>query len=374
MNFIVSSGTLLKELQALSGIVPGNPAIPILSNFLFRLEEDHLIIRSSDLETTIETMIKVQGKGSGSISIPAKVLLDTLKSLPEQPLTFHINTQDNLTIEISSDFGKYKLVGYKGEDFPMPQLNEEMNEYTIQGNVLARGIDKTLFATANDNIRPIMSGVLIEIFPEMANFVATDAHKLVRYRRNDVLGTPPVNFVLSKTPLTQLKNLLSNFEEPVKILVSDNHIVFEFSNKKLIAQPVEGKYPDYEKVIPRENPNKLIVDREAFLGSIKRVSLFANKANYYVLLFISGNELTIRAEDDNFSYEAQERLTCQYEGHDMKIGFNSRFLIDILNHIETEQVVVEMSEPSRAALILPHENVFPEEDMLMLLMPIMFSA
>ena len=372
MKFIVSSSSLLKQLQSISGVLSSNSTLPILDNFLFEIKENELVLSASDLETTITISLSAEAKETGKIAIPAKLLLETLKTFPEQPLTFTID-ESNYGIEISSDYGKYKLSGQNGDEFPKIPKIDSSNFLIINSDILATAINKTIFATGNDDLRPVMSGVFCQLSNENMTFVATDAHKLVRYRRNDSRTEGLNSFILPKKPLNLLKNLLGGNESEVKIEYNASNAFFAFNNIHLICRLIDGKYPNYEAVIPSENPNKLSIDRSSFLSSIKRVSIFSNKTTHQVRLKITGSQLQVSAEDLDFSNEAVERLSCQYEGEDMEIGFNSKFIIEMLNNIDSEQINLEMSAPNRAGILSPADKNSSEEDIVMLVMPIMLN-
>lgn len=373
MKFIVSSSALLNKLQTVGGVLSTSSTLPILENFLFEISKDQLVISASDLETTITTKLKVESKEEGSIAIPAKLLLDTLKAFPDQPLTFTIDEKSN-GIELSSDFGKYKLAGHDGSEFPKTPAMESASSFDINSYVFAGAVDKSIFATGNDELRPVMSGVFFELNADNVTFVATDAHKLVRYRRTDISAGSESSFILPKKPLNLLKNILSNEEETdVKVEYNETNALFTFNETKLICRLIDGKYPNYDAVIPKENPNKLTIDRKAFLNSVKRVSIFSNKTTHQVRLKIAGSELNVSAEDLDFANEAKERLTCQYDGEDMEIGFNSQFLMEMLNNINSDEVNLEMSAPNRAGLLSPAEKDDENEEILMLVMPIMLN-
>jgi DNA polymerase-3 subunit beta len=374
MKFIVSSSSLLKQLQSISGVLNSSNTLPILDNFLFEIDKGQLTISASDLETTMTTLLAIESKDAGNIAIPAKLLLDTLKTFPEQPLTFSIDTK-KFSVEISSDYGKYKLTGHNGDEFPrVPQI-ESASSLQLPAEVIASAINKTIFATGNDELRPVMSGVFCQLAQDNITFVATDAHKLVRYRRTDVASPSAASFILPKKPLNLLKNLLGGAANDaiLKIDYSKTNALFAFGNTTLTCRLIDGKYPNYEAVIPKENPNQLVVDRLAILGSIKRVSIFSNKTTHQVRLRISGSELNISAEDLDFANEANERLTCQYTGEDMEIGFNSRFLVEMLNNLNSDEIHLEMSAPNRAGLVFPGKTESEGEDILMLVMPVMLN-
>ena len=374
MKFIVSSDQLLKSLQSISGVLNTSNTLPILDNFLFDIKAGELTISGSDLETTMITKLEITSKEEGIIAIPARLLLDTLKTFPETPLTFTVNTE-NHGIEISSESGRYKLSGLDGAEFPKAPELDASASVSLTADLLSRAIIKTLFAAGNDDLRPVMSGVLFELHEDHLTFVATDAHKLVRYMRSDAKASAGANFIMPKKPLTLLKNVLINEdEEEVKLEYTETNARFSFGNITLICRLIDGRYPNYDSVIPKENPNKMTISRQALLTSIKRVSIFSNKTTHQVKLKIAGNELQVSAEDMDFANEAVERLTCSYQGEDMEIGFNSRFLAEMLTNQESEDIVLEMSQPNRAGIVLPAEKIIDEEDTLMLVMPVMLNS
>ena len=371
MKFIVSSTALLKELQRIGGVLSTSNTLRILDNFLFDINEKELTVSASDLETTMTTRLEIEAKEKGSIAIPAKLLLDTLKTFPEQPLTFTID-ENTFGVEISSDYGKYKLTGQNGEEFPKTPSLENPSALTVAANVVSKAINKTIFATSTDELRPVMTGVYCILNSDDLTFVATDAHKLVRYKQLSASADNSSSFILPKKPLTLLKNLLGSSDKELAITYNESNASFKYGDIQLTCLLIDGNYPNYEAVIPNENPNKLVIDRMAFMSSVKRVSIFSNKTTHQVRLKITGSELTISAEDLDFSNEANERLTCNYTGEDLEIGFNSRFLVEMLNHLETENINMEMSAPNRAGIITPvQENT--EEDILMLVMPVMLN-
>lgn len=371
MKFIVSSSQLLKQLQILGGVINTNNTLPILDNFLFELTDDQLRISASDLETTMSTSIDVEADEQGAIAVPARLLLDILKTFPEQPLTFKV--EDNNTIEISSDSGKYALAYADGEEFPKAVELESPSSTTLKASILATGISKTIFASGNDDLRPVMSGVFFQLSPENLIFVATDAHKLVKYIRKDVSANEVAEFIMPKKPLTLLKNILSGNDEDVVIEYNDTNAKFSFGNSTLICRLIDGKYPNYEAVIPKENPNKLTLDRNSFYNSVRRVSIFSSKTTHQIRLKMAGTELKISAEDLDFSNKADERLLCSYEGDDMQIGFNSRFLLEMLNHLNSNEILLEMSLPNRAGILTPVDGLEEGEEITMLVMPVMLS-
>lgn len=374
MKFIVSSSLLLKQLQAISGVLSTNNTLPILDNFLFELSDSEIKISASDLETTMTTRIQVDmSEGEGGVAIPARLLLDTLKTLSDVPVTFDIDS-GNFGVTLTAGEGKYRLAGQNGEEYPQVPPIEEATSISIESEVLYQAISKTIFAASNDDLRPVMAGVYCQLSDEGTLFVATDAHKLVRYTRHDVKSEETASFILPKKPLNQLRNILAQDDVPVQIEYSATNARFTFKNFIMTCRLIEGKYPNYSAVIPDSNPNKMTVDRLPFLNAIKRVSLFSNQSTYQVKFKIVGSELTLTAEDLDYSNEARERLTCHYEGSDLEIGFNSKFMVEMLNNLESDQVMLEMSEPNRAGLITPIDDKNENEDILMLVMPVMLST
>lgn len=372
MKFIVSSNYLLKQLQILGGVINNSNTLPILDNFLFDLNNDELTVSASDLETTMSAKLKVESDSEGKIAVPAKLLLDTLKTFPEQPLTFVV--EDNNTIELSSNHGKYALAYADGEEFPNPVELEDPSSTVVEADILASAISKTIFASGNDDLRPVMSGVFFQFTEDGLTFVATDAHKLVKYSREDIKANQAAEFIMPKKPLNLLKGILSGSESEVLIEYNDSNAKFTFDETQLICRLIDGKYPNYEAVIPKENPNKLTIERNQFLSSVRRVSIFSNKTTHQVRLKIAGAELNISAEDVDYSNKAEERLTCSYQGDDMQIGFNSRFLIEMLGNLTADEVMLEMSLPNRAGILTPVDGLDPGEKITMLVMPVMLNS
>ena len=371
MKFIVSSTYLLKELQVLGGVINNSNTLPILDNFLFELDRTKLTVSASDLETTMASSIDVESDSKGSVAIPARLLLDTLKTFAEQPLTFVI--EDNNIVEISSNHGKYALAYADGNEFPKTVSLEDPSKTVISGDILATAISKIIFATGNDDLRPEMSGVLFQFTPKALTFVATDAHKLVKYTREDVKANQVAEFIMPKKPLNLLKGILATTDD-VTIEYNESNAKFTFENSKLICRLIDGKYPNYEAVIPKENPNKLSIDRTQFLNSVRRVSIFSNKTTHQIRLKMAGANLNISAEDIDYSNKAEERLTCNYQGDDMQIGFNSRFLTEMLNNLNSDEVQLEMSMPNRAGILTPVDGLDEGEYITMLVMPVMLNS
>jgi DNA polymerase-3 subunit beta len=373
MKFIVSSQVLLKSLQSISGVLSTNSTLPILDNFLFSLEADTLTITASDVETTMSVEVDlVKSEDEGNIAIPAKILIETLKTFGNIPITFNIDLTSN-SIELATDDGKFKLSGFDGNEFPTTPSLEESSEISIEAAILEQAISKTIFATGNDELRPVMMGVNFEFTANGLIMVGTDAHKLVKYTQKTIKSENEDSFVVPKKPLNQLKNILSKSNGDVKINYNKVNANFEFDNYKLICRLVDNKYPNYEAVIPKDNPNNLVVDRIQFLNKIRRVSFFANQSTNQIKLSITGQELTLSAEDLDFTNEARERLGCSYKGDNMEIGFNSKFLIEMLNNIDSEQITMELSSPGRAGILLPYSEEETDEEILMLVMPIMLN-
>ena len=312
-------------------------------------------------------------EGVGEVTIPARLLIDILKNFPDIPVSFNID-EKTLAIEITTGEGRYKMVGHKSDEFPQIPVLEDQMSLEIPADVLVCGFEKTVFATGNDEIRPVMTGVFMEMTANGLNFVATDAHKLVRYRRLDVKSEVAASFILPKKPINQLKNALSGkADETVVVEFNKTNASFTMAGFKLVCRLIDGKYPNYEGVIPKSNPNRLIIDRQSLLSAIRRVAIFSSKATHQIRFKIAGQELTLTAEDLDYYNEAKERLSCNYEGEDMEIGFNSRFFQEMLGNLNQPEILLEMSAPNRAGLITPVDNQNADEDILMLLMPVMLN-
>ncbi|HXK81169.1 MAG TPA: DNA polymerase III subunit beta [Bacteroidales bacterium] len=375
MDFVISSSSLLNRLQIVSRVISSKNTLAILDNFLFRISEGNLHITASDLESTLSASVPLDSvNGEGLIAMDAKRMLDILREFPEQPLSFNIN-ETTLQVDINSENGKYSLVASNAEDFPqVPVLqSDNVSRLEIDPGVLFTGISSSIFAAANDELRPVMNGILMEITPDGMNFVATDAHKLVRYRRKDITSEEKTAFILPQKPAGILKNILPKADSEVVLEFDEKNAFFSFGDYQLICRLVEGVYPNYNAVIPVDNPNKLIVDRVEFYNTLKRVSIFSNQASSLVKLSITGNQLTISAQDIDYSISGYEMINCQYQGDEMSIGFKSPFLQDIMQNISTPEIVMELSDPTRAGIVLPKDNENSDEDILMLLMPMMIN-
>lgn len=371
MKFIVSSSALLKQLSAISGVITSNPVVPILENFLFEINDGALKITASDLQTSMITEMDVEARESGSIAVPARILMDTMKNLPEQPVTFSID-EETYTIEISSDNGRYKLAGENATDFPRtPEVNDPYG-VDIPADILQNAIANTLFAVSNDELRPAMTGVYIQFRDTNATFVATDGHRLIRYRRVDVAADVDNNIIIPKKALNLLRTTLPAGVTPVTVEFNASNAFFKFNNIKMICRLIDERFPDYENVIPVDNNNNMVINRLEFLSSMKRIAIYANKTTHQVRLKITGSELQISAEDLDFSNEATERLSCEHAGDDIEIGFNARFLIEMLNNLDSSDVQLNLSKPNRAGLLVPRDKD-ENEDILMLVMPVMLN-
>ena len=356
MRFIINSQLLLENLQSISSLLTENKALPILEKCLFRVEGGKLTLVASDSESVAVVDIGLEEViGEGSIAVPARQLMDTVKTIADMPLVFDIDPATS-AIDFSAGTGQFKLVGEPAETYPeIPQMDSGDVSLQIKSDVLARAVSKTIFATGNDQLRPAMCGVLFEMKPEGVTFVATDAHKLVRYRRSDATPVKERSFVVPKKALMLLKNMLSLRKDPVEVNMDAND-------------------PNYEAVIPKDNPNKLTIERAPFLGCIRRACIFSSKAMPQIRLSLSGaTEMVVMAEDIDSSSAAKERLACQYEGDPMEIGFNARYFLEMLNNVETNDICLEMSSPSRAGIILPVNEEGNGEDLLMLVMPVMLN-
>ncbi|MEJ8802738.1 DNA polymerase III subunit beta [Pontibacter sp. H249] len=371
MKFIVSSSALLKQLSSINGVVTNNPVVPILENFLFEINNSTLTITASDLETSMITQLPVEAKENGRIAAPAKILLETLKNLPDQPVTFTID-EETYTIEISSSNGRYKLSGENATDFPRVPVVQGANAIEIPSNVLSRAINKTIFAVSNDELRPAMTGIFVQMRSDNVTFVATDGHRLLRYRRTDIATNQEASLIIPRKAFMLLKSTLPSEATAVRVEFNQSNAFFSFDNIRMICRLIDERYPDYENVIPVQNPNKLVIDRQDLLSSVKRISIYSNKTTHQIRLKLNGSEMQVSAEDLDFSNEANERLTCQYEGEDMEIGFNAKFLMEMLNNIDSDEITFELSTPNRAGLLMPIVNE-ENESVLMLVMPVMLN-
>jgi DNA polymerase III subunit beta len=372
MKFVVSSSVLLKQLSAINGVVSTNPIVPILENFLFKLDGNTLTVTASDLQTVMITEIAVEAGDKGAIAVPAKLLLDTLRGLPEQPITFNVD-EETFGTEIVSDNGRYKLSGENPIDFPKTPSVNRGQSVDLSSASLGTAIANTIFATSTDDLRPAMTGVFVQIGAENATFVATDGHRLVRYRRTDIQASADTSMIIQRKALNLLKSCLPSEDLPVKAEFTASNAFFSFGNIRMICRLIDERFPDYENAIPTNNPNTLTINRAEMLNSLKRISIYSNRTTHQVRLKMTLNDLSISAEDLDYSNEANERLMCEYNGDDMEIGFNAKFLIEILSNLTCKNVTFELSAPNRAGLIIPVEQE-DNEDILMLVMPVMLNT
>ena len=379
MKFIVNSQQLLKQLQSLSGVLSSSNTMPIINCFHFHLEENSLTIKTTDLTTTLLARLTVETghmDNPEEVAVPSKMLLDILKTFDDVPLTFDVN-QSNYNIEIASGKGQYHLAGLDAATYPTMPVAESTSRVVMNSEALVNAINKTVFATSNDEMHQQMSGIYCEMTPDGVTFVATDAHKLVRYRRRDVTSDESTNFILPKKPITIVKNILAARKEEgdVTIEYNNTNLFITFDNFYIVCRLVDGRYPNYEAAIPKDNPNKLVIDRQSFINTLRRVSIFASEATRQVRLSISKDQLTISAEDLEFSNNAKETMPCQYEGEPIDIGFNAKFLTEMISNLDSEQVMLEMSHPSRAGIIFPYgdDAEGKQDDILMLVMPVMLA-
>ncbi len=373
MKFDVSSTALLSRLQSISKVIASKNSLPILDSFLFDLQGDKLTITASDSETRLVTSVDVLNTdGSGLFAITAKILTEPLKELPEQPLTFEIN-ESNMEVLIHFQNGKYNFIGQKGDTYPQQKpLADNAIELSIDASMLMSGISRSLFATADDELRPVMNGIYFDIHTDDLTFVASDGHKLVRLRNTAIQSPERASFILPKKPANLLKGILPKETDKVTVKFDDNNAYVCCTNFEMVCRLIEGRYPNYNSVIPQENPYRVTIDRVSLLTALKRVSVFSNQASSLVKLQLKGTELKVSAQDIDFSTSAEERITCSYDGSDLSIGFKATFLIEILGNIASDEVTIELADPSRAGLILPSEND-ENEDLLMLLMPMMLN-
>ena len=372
MKFVVSSTELLNHLQAISKVINSKNTLPILDNFLFKLEGNTLEVTASDLETTLITRINLDNVSQeGAIAIPAKFLTEYLSKFSEQPLTFDISTEA-FSIRIHSETGESNIMGYEWEDFPqVPTLKQDkISSLRVPADMVLQGISKTIFATGEDELRPVMNGILVEMTTDNITFVSTDSHMLVRYRRKDASAENDGSFILPKKPASLLRTVLAREQGDVEISFDDKNAMFQLSDYTMVCRLVEGTYPAYNTVIPMNNDNKLIIDRVEFLGSLRRVAMFTNQATNLVKFELRGNQITIFAQDIDFSIAGHETLKCQYDGDEMNIGFKANFLAELLANLSSTDVSIEMSDPQRACLVLPVQNDIEGEDTLMLIMPL----
>ena len=371
MKFIVSSSALLKQLQQINGVINANTVLPILEDFLFEIERNKLTVVATDLETVMKVHLDVEAKDNGKVCIPAKILMDSLKNIAEQPLTFTIDK--NFGIEITSDNGKYKVMGENPDNFPKEPVADDANSFKMTSSALVSAINKSLFAVSNDDLRPAMTGVFFELDKKGLTCVATDAHRLVKYKRKDVSCPKSDTFIVPKKPLNLLKSAMPDNDDELTLSYNSNHLFVKHGGTELVCRLIDARFPDYKVVIPADNPYKLVLNKNDFQSALRRVSIFSNKSTNQVALTISGSELQLAAQDIDFSFEGNERMSCQYDGEDLQIAFNAKFLIEMLNAAETQDIIIELSTSTKAGIIKPTE-MDENEDLLMLVMPLMLNS
>ena len=373
MKFNVSSSKLFSQLQAVSRVINNKNALPILDDVLFELVGNELKLTASDGETTVRTAIEVEGaEGGGKVASAAKLLLETLKEFSEQPLAFTIDEQ-NFAVNMVSQNGTYSFVGVNGNEYPeMPQDEVDAQELSLPATTLQSAIEKTIFCTADDPLRPVMNGIYFDILEDRLILVATDAHRLVRYSNTSVKAGMASNFILPKKPAALLKNLLAKEEAEVKVTFGQKNARFEFDKTIVVCRRIEGRFPNYNAVIPQSNQNVVTVDRQTMVNACKRVAVFANNGTTQLRLALSENQIKISAQDIDFSTSAEEMIQCDYQGMSMAIGFKAPFLIDLLSTVGTTDVQLKLADPARAGLILPVAEE-GEENVLMLLMPMLLN-
>lgn len=371
MKFIVSSSALLKQLQLISGVINTNTVLPILEDFLFEVANSKLTVVATDLETVMKVQVDVEAKDAGRVCIPARIILDSLKSLPDQPLTFTIDK--NFGVELTSDNGKYKVMGENPDNFPKEPASDDTSSFAMPSNAFVTAITKTLFAVSNDDLRPAMTGVFIEMEKNGIQFVATDAHRLVRYKRKDVRCPKVASLIVPKKPLNLLKAAMPDTEDELQLSFNSNHLFVKHGTTQLSCRLIDARFPDYKVVIPTDNPYQLIVNKVDFQNALRRVSIFSNKSTNQVVLQISGSQLQLAAQDVDFSFEGNERMKCQYNGENLQIAFNAKFLIEMLGGIDSPDIHIALSTSTKAGIMKPSEQE-KEEDLLMLVMPLMLNS
>ena len=373
MKFNVSSTAFCNKLQAISRVQSNKNSLPILDTILFDLNGNTLSMTASDSETVITTAIEVSDcEGYGRFAIDSRTLITSIKEISEQPITFIINTE-TLQVEVYYQNGKYNLMGANADEYPLPTNNNNGNEMlTLSSETLLGAINRTIFATADDELRPQMNGVYFDITPEFTTIVASDGHKLVRYRLLEIKGYSTSSFILPKRPALLIKNILPKEEGDVQISYGDSNAKIQFSNYTISCRLIEGRYPNYNSVIPTDNPFRVRVDRLAFISALRRVSVFASASSSLIKLRLDNNRLTVSAQDIEFSTFAEEAVLCDYDGSPMSIGFNGPYLLEVLNNLSNQEIILELADPSRAGVLLPAEQETNEE-LIMLLMPMMLQ-
>lgn len=373
MKFIVASGELQKALNTVSGVISSSQSRPILENYLFELEENNLKITASDGETTLITTLEVKSDDSGKFAVPAKIFQDFVKTYNEQPLTLSVKDSadgNGSLLEILDEKDNFAVALDNAEDYPELPEFDAAQSVQIAAGVLSEALTNTLFATSNDSLRPVMTGVLFQFKEDETNFVSTDSHRLVVYKRTDLINAEPIEFIMPKKPLAIFKNILANSNEEVQIEFNENMAKFTFGNNIWICRLIDGKYPNYTAVIPKENPNVLTINRNLLLSSIRRASIMSNKSTNQVRFKLSGNVLHLHAEDTEYANKADMQIPCDYNGEDINIGFSSKFLTEMLSVLSSDDITMKMSQPNRPGIIEPVDGLEDEEKILMLSMPV----
>ncbi len=372
MKFIVSSGELQKALQTVSGVISTSQSRPILENYLFELENNSLRITASDGETTLITSLEVKSEDSGKFAVPAKIFQDFVKTYGEQPLTLSVKESADAAgnvLEILDEKDNFSVALDNAEDYPEIPEFESAQSVSLPSGVLSEALSNTLFATSNDSLRPVMTGVLFQFGENETNFVSTDSHRLVVYKRKDLVSEP-MEFIMPKKPLSIFKNILASTNDDVLIEFNDNMAKFTFGNNIWICRLIDGKYPNYSAVIPKENPNVLTINRNLLLGAIRRASIMSNKSTNQVRFKLSGNVLHLHAEDTEYANKADMQIPCDYNGEDINIGFSSKFLTEMLSVLRADDITMKMSQPNRPGIIEPVDGLEDSENLLMLSMPV----
>ncbi len=374
MKFSVSSSALQSLLASTGKVISSKNTLPILDYFLMEVSEDELKVTTSDLETTLIGSITIDNEGeSGAVAAPAKLLLDSLKEFAEMPLLIEVDSK-TWEIKLIWKSGSLSIPGANPVSYPQQQsIGEERREVSLDVALLANGINKTIYATADDELRPAMNGVFVNIEESMITFVATDAHKLVKYSAKCETGFAS-SFILPKRPANLLKGLLLKEADDVNVIFDSKSVMIELASYTMVCRLIEGNYPNYNAVIPATNPNKVLVDRQEFLNSIKRVAVCSNPTTNLIRLEISSNMINLTAQDIDFSVSANESVSCSYDGQAMSIGFKSTFLVEILSNTETPSVLVELADSTRAGVFKPVFDEPRDNETLMLLMPMMINA
>ena len=373
MRFTLSSTALSSRLQTLARVINSKNSLPILDSFLFEVRNQQLFITASDSENVMRSVLALdQVDGEGNFAVPNRTLLDAMKELPEQPLTFDIDL-NTLTIKIIYQNGLYNFTAQSADEYPRVQpIPDGATVITIDSQTLADNISRSIFATAQDELRPVMNGIYLDLTPNSLNVVASDGHKLVRNKNFTIKSENPAAFILPKKPATLLKNVLGKDGGDVVIKFDDRSAEISFADGVLFCRLIEGRYPNYNSVIPQNNPNQLNIDRRSLIGALKRVLPFASESSQLIRFHLEAGKLELSSEDIDFATSAKEVVTCEYAGQSMNIGFKGSSLSEILNNLQGDEVQIELADPSRAGIIVPAQQ--PEnEDVLMLIMPMLLN-